>query len=304
MLDFFVDVPGLGAAATGTVPHVETVVVDFARTGSAATSSEQVFHGGWGTVGVPGCLSGYLDAHARWGRLSLAEIVRPAVRLARDGVQLSAGQRVFVHLVSDLLNLTGDSRRVFAEAEQSGHYANPAYADLLEDLGAERVRGLDGSDLGGALLAGSTAGGGLLTAVDLATYRPVLRTPLAFARAGELGVDEPATVGRRVHRRGVTCTVGGRGRASGRDGALGAGGAGPCRCDHRPAAGGAGARRARRTCRSWTARATFAALTTSNGSGSGTVVPGFGVTLNNMLGEEDLRPADGSALPPGRGWAR
>jgi gamma-glutamyltranspeptidase/glutathione hydrolase len=28
-------------------------------------------------------------------------------------------------------------------------------------------------------------------------------------------------------------------------------------------------------------------------------VPGFGVPLNNMLGEEDLRPADGSALPPG-----
>jgi len=43
----------------------------------------------------------------------------------------------------------------------------------------------------------------------------------------------------------------------------------------------------------------FAALTTSNGSGSGTVMPGWDVTLNNMLGEEDLRPADGSALPPG-----
>ena len=43
----------------------------------------------------------------------------------------------------------------------------------------------------------------------------------------------------------------------------------------------------------------FVALTTSNGSGSGTVVPGWGVALNNMLGEEDLRPADGSALPPG-----
>jgi gamma-glutamyltranspeptidase/glutathione hydrolase len=43
----------------------------------------------------------------------------------------------------------------------------------------------------------------------------------------------------------------------------------------------------------------FAAITTSNGSGSGTVVPGWGVALNNMLGEEDLRPADGSALPPG-----
>ncbi|MFN8168643.1 MAG: gamma-glutamyltransferase, partial [Candidatus Nanopelagicales bacterium] len=42
---------------------------------------------------------------------------------------------------------------------------------------------------------------------------------------------------------------------------------------------------------------TVAALTTSNGSGSGTVVPGWGVTLNNMLGEEDLQP--GEPLAPG-----
>jgi gamma-glutamyltranspeptidase/glutathione hydrolase len=42
---------------------------------------------------------------------------------------------------------------------------------------------------------------------------------------------------------------------------------------------------------------TAAALTTSNGSGSGTVVPGWGVALNNMLGEEDLQP--GEPLAPG-----
>jgi gamma-glutamyltranspeptidase/glutathione hydrolase len=41
-----------------------------------------------------------------------------------------------------------------------------------------------------------------------------------------------------------------------------------------------------------------AALTTSNGSGSGTLVPGWGVALNNMLGEEDLQP--GVPLAPGQ----
>ena len=65
LLDFFVDVPGLGGAMVDA--HVQTVVVDFARTGSAASSSTQVFHGGWGTVGVPGCLPGYLEAHACTG---------------------------------------------------------------------------------------------------------------------------------------------------------------------------------------------------------------------------------------------
>jgi gamma-glutamyltranspeptidase / glutathione hydrolase len=41
-------------------------------------------------------------------------------------------------------------------------------------------------------------------------------------------------------------------------------------------------------------------MTTSNGSCAGVVVPGWGVGLNNMLGEEDLNPAGFHALPPGR----
>jgi gamma-glutamyltranspeptidase/glutathione hydrolase len=41
-------------------------------------------------------------------------------------------------------------------------------------------------------------------------------------------------------------------------------------------------------------------VTCSNGSGSGVLVPGTGVILNNMLGEEDLNPAGFHAIPPGR----
>ena len=117
------------------VPHVETVVVDFARTGSAAASSEQVFHGGWGTVGVPGCLHGYLDAHERRGRLPLPGSWHRRSRWPAAGVQLSAGQRMFMHLVSDLLNLTEDSRSSSTRPCAPGRYANPAYADLLEEIG-------------------------------------------------------------------------------------------------------------------------------------------------------------------------
>jgi len=40
-------------------------------------------------------------------------------------------------------------------------------------------------------------------------------------------------------------------------------------------------------------------LTTSNGEGSGIVVPGTGIHLNNMLGEEDINPLGFHALPGG-----
>jgi gamma-glutamyltranspeptidase/glutathione hydrolase len=41
-------------------------------------------------------------------------------------------------------------------------------------------------------------------------------------------------------------------------------------------------------------------ITCSNGSGSGVLVPGTGVILNNMLGEEDLNPLGFHSIPPGR----
>jgi len=43
-----------------------------------------------------------------------------------------------------------------------------------------------------------------------------------------------------------------------------------------------------------------ASVTCSNGSGSGVLVPGSGVILNNMLGEEDLNPLGFHAIAPGR----
>ncbi|RMG92493.1 MAG: gamma-glutamyltranspeptidase, partial [Zetaproteobacteria bacterium] len=47
------------------------------------------------------------------------------------------------------------------------------------------------------------------------------------------------------------------------------------------------------------AEGTSVAITTSNGEGSGIVVPGTGMHLNNMLGEEDINPGGFHRLPAG-----
>jgi gamma-glutamyltranspeptidase/glutathione hydrolase len=43
----------------------------------------------------------------------------------------------------------------------------------------------------------------------------------------------------------------------------------------------------------------MASLTLSNGEGSAYVLPGSGIMLNNMLGEEDLNPGGFHCMPPG-----
>jgi len=292
LLDFFVDVPGRGGVAGN--PVVQTVVVDFARTGSAAGSSEQVFHGGWGTVAVPGCLTGYLAAHARHGRLPLADVVAPAIALARHGVDLAVGQRTFMHLVADLLDLTADSRALFAEAAATGYYANARYAHLLEELAAGRVTGLADHAVGDALLDAAASGGGLLTLADLASYRPEVRHPLTADRAdAHVWTNPPPSVGGAIVAGALARLPGSVGRV---DWSVVADALASSTIEQR----GPGQVPTGTTHISVVdARGSLASITTSNGSGSGTVIPGWGVALNNMLGEEDLAPADGSRLPAG-----
>ena len=175
LLDFFCNVPGLDGGSVH--PHVDTIVVDFAKAGPAPSASEQVFHGGWGTVAVPGCFAGYLDAHHRWGRVDLADVVAPAVHLAREGVTLDPMQMRFLHLVADLLAITVESRHAFADVQEHGRYVNAAYGNLLEAVGTGAVTGAHDDAFAGPLLAGSDVGGGLLTLRDLLSYEAVARDP-------------------------------------------------------------------------------------------------------------------------------
>jgi len=290
VLDFFVAVPGLAAGAAE--PRVTTVVVDFAKAGPAASASEQVFHGGWGTVAVPGCLTGYLDAHRRWGSLPLADVVAPAARLARDGVDLSPVQRRFVTLVTELLLITPESRELFDDVVRTGHYATAGYADLLDVLAAGAVTGLADPSYAAALLDASRAGGGLLDAVDLDSFHAVLRAPEVAERHGvRMWSNPPPSAGGSI-------VLDALGRAldpwHGVDWARVAAAQADAVLAHRaPGQVATGTTHASVIA----ADGSVAALTTSNGSGSGTIVPRWGVPLNNMLGEEDLQP--GVPLAPG-----
>ena len=289
ILDFFVDVPGLGGKPTE--PSVETLAVTY------GSSAQQVFHVGWGTVATPGCFAGYLDAHRRWGRLPLAEVLAPAIAAARDGVDLDEVQREFIDVIGAILRVTPESEALYAAPLAGQPFRNPAYADLLAAVARGDVRGPSDSVYAVPLVEAMRANGGLVTLQDLESFTPIMRRPISARRGdariwtnpppsfggsivlealGELPPSasalalwpeltrslQEATERRRRHdidgshvTRGTThvSVIDGEGRV--------------------------------------------AALSVSNGSGSGVTVEG--VSLNNMLGEEDLNPLGLHALPPG-----
>ena len=91
LFDFFVDTPGRGLDPMPE-PHFFPITVSY-------PGVDQVFNTGLGSAAVPGTVAGYLAVHERLGRLPLADVLRPAVALADDGVVLDD----FHAAVTDLL---------------------------------------------------------------------------------------------------------------------------------------------------------------------------------------------------------
>ena len=291
--DFFVDVPGLGTDAPAL--HGDAVTIRF-------QGAEQVFHVGHGSVAVPGCLAGYLHVHARYGRLPLADLVRPAARLAREGVVLGRGQADVVRLLEPIMTREPSGRARFA-----GHDGAPFRDDqpviddelaaFLDDIADGRRTSFADADLAAGIVAGLAAGGSRMSATDLAAYRVVEREPLRV-RVGEATLftnPDPSFGGGLIATALVELAAmpeDARGRCG--DGArliALADALETVTARHRRSRG-----TTHLSIRD--AEGNLAAMTTSNGSNSGVHLAGTGVMANNIMGEEDLHPGGaGGALP-------
>jgi gamma-glutamyltranspeptidase / glutathione hydrolase len=313
VLDFFTAVPGRGA--DGYEPRAMDVIeVDFSG------GSTQQFRIGGASVAVPGAALGLEQAQRSYGTLPWRDLFAPAIELARSGVELTAGQ-AYLHEILDLiLRHTPEARAVY---ERDGARLSLGdrivQADLAETLRALRdggARTLYGGELGRAVAAHVRGLGGLLTERDLADYRVIRRRPVRARFRGATFLSNPPPAaggvliayGLRILR--DTGTPGSaeaidalarvmreqqHARLDGFDRALRRGGllklleerAAIARgTTHISVVDGAG---------------NMVALTASTGAGSGVVVPGTGIHLNNMIGEFTLArtPSPGSRLSSG-----
>lgn len=325
LLDFFVAVPGLGPGGRGLDPaDLDSFTVPFG-------GADQVFHIGPASVAVPGMVAGLGEAVRRLGRLPLAEVVAPAVALAREGVVLTP-QAAYLHrILADMLTADAACAAVYAPGGRLlGRGERVRFADLaatLEHLGEAGPGSARDGPLASAVLGHLAATGGLLTAADLRDYAVVDRDPLRIDyRDTTLLTNPPPSSGGALIAAALRALE--AGPAAGGDevahyrAVVRAGlAANALRDEAFPAdlheedcmerlwgrmAEGGGPPETRRPAGSTThasavdADGGMASLSSSNGSGSGVMVPGTGVLLNNMLGEEDLNPGGFGRLPAGR----
>jgi gamma-glutamyltranspeptidase / glutathione hydrolase len=285
LLDFFVAVPREPASAG----ELLELAVDFDG------DTRQLFRTGAAAVGVPGTALGLWDAHRRFGTLPWADLVEPAARLAREGVVLTPAQGYLHAILDPLLRHSPEGDAMYGPGRPVAtgeRFLVPELADTLDLLAAEGAAVLYRGEPAARLVAHVRAGGGALSRADLEAYRVVRRRPLAVEYCGhELRTNPPPSSG------GILVALGlqvlgdrppsPRAVAGAMEAQEAARGPAFQRALHR---GGAA-----RSVLSGTThisvvdgRGDAASLSASLGSGSGVVVPGTGIHLNNMLGEADL----------------
>ncbi len=318
LLDFFVQAPSRPGDASGpasgegthAVAPAELQAVDV----SFGDAAQQVFHIGPASCGVYGVPAGVCEAASRWGTVPLADLAAPAARLARDGVALNHGQAYVAEILADLLTSTPECAALWAPGgrilREGEVLRNGELGDALDLLGEQGARPFYDGEVATAVCDWLSARGSSLTAGDLAGYRALEREPARMAyRDREVLTNPPPSAGGTLLAYALALLD--RGPAPPTlDGVLDAMGAAQAERtpDFLEGLGDDGflerflsTRLGSTTHISVLDREGRAcSATCTNGEGSGVVVPGTGLHLNNVMGEEDLNPFGFHRHPAGR----
>jgi gamma-glutamyltranspeptidase/glutathione hydrolase len=323
LADFFVAGPGLGGRDRSRAGAMQEVGVSF-----GAGTTTQMFLIGPASCAVPGTVAGLEAAHRRYGRLPWRELLAPGIELARDGVELTEIQAEMHAILDPILRFDGEGRRIYSNPDGSllclgDRLRLTDLAATLEAIAERGATALYTGERARAILATVRGGGGALTADDLAAYRVAWRRPVEVGFGGyrvlsnpppssggvliayglallqRIGVGAAGSVDalavlvdvmreqtrarggdftRQLHRGGLARRLLG---AAEQDAAVqrilaaqrGRGDPAPAGTTHISVLDADG---------------NAAAISMSTGSGSGVIVPGTGIYLNNMLGESDL----------------
>jgi gamma-glutamyltranspeptidase/glutathione hydrolase len=288
LLDFFVAAPGRGGMER--TAELVPVQVHF------DVETVQTFYVGPVSCGVPGTAAGLEQALGRFGTMPLAELVKPGARLAREGALVNPEQAYILDILEPIHARLPGTRELYAPygrtLRQGELFRFAELAEALERFGAEGAEPFCRGEIAEALSAYVIEHGGTLGTADFAGYEVIEREPIrARFRGAEVLTNPPPSSGGTL----IAYCLGRleqAGESSGPEQLVAAmEAANAARGDLLGSTTHISALDRNGMC---------ANVTCSNGSGSGVLVPGTGVILNNMLGEEDLNPLGFHSIPPGR----
>lgn len=133
-------------------------------------------------VSVPGAVDGWFELHGRYGRLSMAEILAPAIRYAREGFPVSETiAYYFSTSAGPRADYPGFAETFMPDGEmpKKGElFRNPRLAETYEIIANDGRDAFYKGDIAKRIDAYMTEQGGLLRYADLAAHRSEWVTPV------------------------------------------------------------------------------------------------------------------------------
>ncbi len=174
----------------------ESYAIDFREAAPAAVTTEKVLREveaggyGWASTAVPGTVAGLDLARERFGTLPLADLVAPAIDLAKKGHVVSARAALSLRSQWDKLKADPSARAIFGKKggkgplEEGDRIVQRELAQTLADIAQHGDAGFYGGRVADLIEQSMKKNGGDVTKADLAAYAAKVRRPLSIKYRG------------------------------------------------------------------------------------------------------------------------
>jgi gamma-glutamyltranspeptidase/glutathione hydrolase len=193
------------ASAAGGEPEERTRVINASGPAPRAATRDAYSSGipmnGIRSVSIPGLVDGWLEAHGRYGRLSLTSCLEPAISLAREGFPIT--HKLAAAILEDPLVMAyPSSSAVFGPngrpLRPGEILRQPDLANTLELIGAEGRAAFYEGSIAQRLVELSDRLGGLLQLDDFSGFRAQWQEPISTDYRGYLVLESPANTSGHV----------------------------------------------------------------------------------------------------------
>ena len=178
----------------------KTIAIDFRETAPARANRDMFFDANGNVVldetyrfshkssAVPGSVAGLAHIVQKYGTMSLAEVLEPAIRLARDGIKITYDLAADLARSQRLKNNPASLRKFYkpdgSNYEVGELFKQPDLAWTLSEIAEHGVSAFYSGSVAKKIVAGMEAHNGLITMEDLADYKVLEREPVRSTYRG------------------------------------------------------------------------------------------------------------------------
>jgi len=193
----------------------ETVALDYREMAPAAATKDMYLDAAgdvdekksrysYHSVGVPGTVAGLALALERYGSMPLAKVLEPAIRLAKDGIEVSADLSGSLESARKRFAPWPESMKTFFKPDGSGYapgerLVQSDLAQSLTQIGEHGPKAFYEGVIAEKIAADMKAQGGPITLDDLKAYKPVIREPVRGDYRGYEIVSMPPPSSGGIH---------------------------------------------------------------------------------------------------------